>query len=201
MLPWHHPGSRWTVIVGSPEHADTKMILDGLAGKGVCPRQSQPSNLESPARRKSDEAWVIDLCDAVLGLKATRQHRFPFLLGDPSPSGRAVSLPVDAYYPELNLVIEYHERQHTEAVGFFDRRLTVSGVSRGEQRRRYDERRRALLPANGITLVIFSYSDFAHTRSGRLFRSAGDRNVVASRVKMSRDKRVCRSGLTKEDRS
>ncbi|WP_309751901.1 hypothetical protein [Novosphingobium sp.] len=44
-------------------------------------------------------------------------------------------LPVDAWYPELALVIEYRERQHSEAVKFFDQRETVSGVGRGEQRR------------------------------------------------------------------
>ena len=106
-------------------------------------------------RSNSDEYYVIDLCDEVLGLEGARQHRFPFLLGD---SGRA--LPVDVYYKELNLVIEYFERQHTEEVKFFNRRMTVSGVSRGEQRKFYDERRRVELPKHGIKLVILSYTDF-----------------------------------------
>ena len=37
-------------------------------------------------------------------------------------------LPVDAYYEELNLVVEYREKQHTEEIKFFDRsdKITVS---------------------------------------------------------------------------
>ncbi len=114
-------------------------------------KQVKPRN----KRACSDEFYVIDLVDEAVGLKASRQHRFSFLLGD---SGR--SLPVDAYYESLSLVIEYYERQHIEEVKFFNRRMTVSGVSRGEQRRFYDERRRAELPKHGIKLVVISFTDF-----------------------------------------
>lgn len=112
-----------------------------------------------------DETYVIDLCDEVLGRKASRQHRFPFLLGD---SGKR--LPVDAYYAEVNLVIEYCERQHSESVPFFDRRLTVSGVGRGEQRKIYDERRKEILPKHGIRLINISYSDFEYDSRKRIVR-------------------------------
>lgn len=115
--------------------------------------------------KKSDEAYVIDLCDEVLGINAIRQHRFSFLKGD----GNSL-LPVDAYYPTLNLVVEYRERQHTEAVAFFDRRQTVSGLSRGEQRKLYDQRRREVLPQHGIRLIELNYSDFEHISSKRLKR-------------------------------
>ena len=53
------------------------------------------------SRNDSDEFYVINLCDEVLGANASRQHTFDFLRGDGTP-GRW--LPVDAYYPELNLV-------------------------------------------------------------------------------------------------
>ena len=112
-----------------------------------------------------DELYVIDLCDEILGLKAKRQHRFPFLLGD---SGKG--LPVDAYYEEMNLVVEYCERQHSEAVPFFDRRLTVSGVGRSEQRRIYDKRRREVLPQYGIRLVSIAFSDFEYDGRKRIVR-------------------------------
>src|ERR1035437_3876932 len=56
-----------------------------------------------------DEHYVLDLCDKVLGLTSSRQHKFDFLLGDPNSSGVAVKLPVDSFYEELNLVIEYRE--------------------------------------------------------------------------------------------
>lgn len=110
-------------------------------------------------RANSDEYYVISLCNEALGMTAEQQYRFPFLLGD---SG--TPLPVDAYYQKLNLVVEYYERQHTERVKFFDRRETVSGVSRGEQRKIYDERRRVELPKHGIKLVILQYSDFGDSK-------------------------------------
>jgi hypothetical protein len=77
---------------------------------------------------------VIDLCDEIPGEKASRQHRFPWLVGDKGKDGQTRTHPVDTYYEGQGLVIEYRERQHFEAVPFFDRRNTVSGVGRGEQR-------------------------------------------------------------------
>ena len=111
------------------------------------------------SRANSDEHYVIALCNEALGVIGMQQYRFPFLVGD---SG--VPLPVDAYYPSLNLVIEYQERQHLEPVKFFDHRPTVSGVSRGEQRSIYDERRRKELPKHGIKLVVLKYTDFGSTK-------------------------------------
>lgn len=116
-------------------------------------------------RSQSDESYIIDLCDEVLKLKALRQHRFDFLKGD---SG--TKLPVDAYYHSLDLVIEFKERQHSEEVKFFNKRKTVSGVDRGEQRKIYDQRRRDVLPNYGIILLELDYSDFEHTKSKKLIR-------------------------------
>lgn len=139
-----------------------------IASKDSEPYTAKPVVVKVPAssknttnsRTNSDEYYVISLCNEVLGKTASQQHKFDFLLSD---SGRP--LPVDAYYEELNLVIEYHERQHTEAVKFFDRRMTISGVSRGEQRRIYDERRQTILPQHGIKLVIIDYTDFGTSKN------------------------------------
>jgi hypothetical protein len=105
--------------------------------------------------RNRDEDYVIDLCDQLLDAKASRQHRFDFLRGDPGRNGLCRKLPVDAYYPELNLVIEYRETQHFEAVKHFDKpdRLTCSGCTRSEQRRLYDQSRKDVLHERGIKLV------------------------------------------------
>lgn len=122
---------------------------------------------QSGKRAGSDESYVIDLCDEVLGQKAERQHHFSFLVGD---SGK--KLPVDAYYENLSLVVEYRERQHTESVAIFDKPevLTVSGVPRSEQRRIYDQRRRDVLPMHGIKLVEINYSDLVHSANKKLLR-------------------------------
>lgn len=131
-------------------------------------------------RAASDEFYVIDLCDEALGEAGLRQHRFPWLVGDPSPkTGRTAVLPVDAYWPGQHLVVEFYERQHSEAVPFFDKpdRVTVSGVSRGEQRALYDERRRQLVPQQGIRLVVITLDDFEHKR-GKIVRDH-DRDLAA----------------------
>ena len=134
-------------------------------------------------RAVSDEAYVLSLCDEILGERGQRQQRFVWLRGDPGPTGRRASLPVDAFYPSHALVVAYHERQHDEAVERFDRRQTVSGVSRGEQRRRYDERRRIEVPAHGLTLVVVSASDLDADSRGRLRRSrAHDLTVLRERL-------------------
>lgn len=183
-LPWHSHNGSWMVRVGSAQHADMQQVLDTLASGRKLIRSTGPSRNRSskPGRSGSDEAWIIDICDEVLGKTASRQHRFPFLLGDSGSTGRRASLPVDAYYPDLRLVIEYHERQHTQRVALFDDRSTVSGVPRGEQRRRYDDYRRTLLPKHGYQLLIFDYAEFDHTRAGRLARNGRDREIVTTRL-------------------
>jgi hypothetical protein len=50
-------------------------------------------------RENSDEAYVLDLCDEVLGEQGLRQHRFEWLLGDSGAAGRRTRLPVDSYWP------------------------------------------------------------------------------------------------------
>ena len=117
------------------------------------------NNSVAKSRSTSDESYVINLCDEVLGLMASRQHRFDFLVGD-----TGVKLPVDAYYEPLNLVIEYNEKQHSESTPFFDNRATVSGVSRGEQRKIYDQRRKEVLPKHNIRLLVISYNDFGTSK-------------------------------------
>lgn len=136
-----------------------------------------------------DEDYVIDLCDEVLGLKASRQHRFDFLTGD-----TGCKLPVDAYYEEKKLVVEYHEKQHTEDVPFFNRKKTASGVSRGEQRKMYDERRQKVLPDYGISLIIISYSDFEYDKQKRIKR---DRTSDLKIVKEKLDRFLNKPGNTK----
>jgi hypothetical protein len=178
-LRWHSHNGRWEVVIDSSEHRDMVSVL-ALLGPG--PPTIRPAAVRRPVKAGPspgrDEAYVIDLCDAVLGQNALRQHRFPFLVGDPDANGRRAPLPVDAFYPALKLVVEYHERQHTERVGFFDNKATVSGVGRGEQRRRYDDYRRTLLPKHGYELVCLDYSHFAHDAAKRLRRGPTDRAVI-----------------------
>lgn len=127
---------------------------------------------------KSDEEYILEICDCILGRRSQRQSTFDFLRGD---TGK--KLPVDAYYPELELVIEYRERQHSESVPFWDQKLTTSGVTRGVQRAVYDQRRRHILPQHGIALVELSFHEFPHGSNKRLRRvPSQDEQVIRRRL-------------------
>jgi len=178
-LDWHPHNGRWEVVRGSDQHQDMERIMAQLGGGGSELRSISKAVRGDSRAAIRDEHYVLDLCDVVLGLKAVRQHCFPFLTGDPDLRGYRKPLPVDGFYPALGLVVEYHERQHRERVGFFDDKPTVSGVSRGEQRRRYDERRADLLPRHGYSLVVLEVDEFAHDRAKRLLRIPEDQAVVS----------------------
>jgi len=137
----------------------------------------------SRRRSDNDECYVINVCDRVLGLSGQRQKRFDFLLGDPGKTGSCVRLPVDAYYSDLNLVIEYREIQHFQRNSLMDKRMTCSGLTRGEQRKLYDQRRRDVLPTRGIRLIEFDYHLFGHDVRDRLTRNeVNDDAVVRAKL-------------------
>ena len=147
--------TNWTFVDVNADMDANTLLSKGLVdvSNGTSVRKKGSSRIDS------DEYYVIGLCNEVLKRKASKHHCFEFLLGD---TGR--KLPVDAYYEDLNLVIEYYESQHMESTPFFDNKITVSGVSRREQRCLYDERRRVELPKHGIKIMILHYSDFGTTK-------------------------------------
>jgi hypothetical protein len=181
-LDWHPNNGRWEVVRGSDEHQDMERVMAQLSEGSVRLRSTSKAVQGTADAGIRDEHYVLDLCDAVLGLKAVRQHCFPFLTGDPDRRGHRKPLPVDGFYPALGLVVEYHERQHRERVGFFDDKPTVSGVPRGEQRRLYDERRADFLPRHGYSLVVLEVDEFAHDRTKHLLRTPEDQVVVSRRL-------------------
>lgn len=137
------------------------------------------------ARERSDECYVLDLCDEILGERSRRQARFDWLIGDASPkTGRCVRLPVDAYWARLGVIVEYRESQHFSVNRHFDKPHvpTVSGVHRGEQRRIYDERREREIPAHGLHLVVIRYDQLACDRRGRLLRDRAADLVSLRRI-------------------
>lgn len=138
-----------------------------------------------PPRSESDEVYLLDLVAEILAEPDyRRQHTFPTLRGDPGCDGRRRPLPVDGYFPRHRLVVEYWERQHSAPVPIMDEGQTVSGVSRGHQRRLYDGRRAAWARAHGLRLVILDYRGFHTDRQGRLRRRpARDRQIVAEALR------------------
>jgi hypothetical protein len=155
----------------------------GNAGVSKAVPKKETITAKKPARLTSDETYVIDLCDEILGIKALRQHKFDFLLGDKNSTGLRRKLPVDAFYPSLNLVIEYREIQHTKPVSHFDKPniKTISGVHRGVQRNLYDQRRREVLPGHGITLIEIPHDLFTCNSRSRIIRNRKHDIIILSR--------------------
>lgn len=101
------------------------------------------------SRTNSDEKYVIDLCDEVIGKPGIRQHRFPFLKGKRT-------LPVDVYYPNHSLVIEYLEDYHTDL--------------KFGNKPNHDDLRRTVLNQHQITLLEIEFLDFAYDSKYRIIR-------------------------------
>lgn len=123
---------------------------------------------------KNDEAYVISLCDKVLGQKAYRQKKFDFLVGDIHKDGKKFTeLPIDAYYDSLQLAIEFRIKEHAESTSKSKRqeKETVSGMSRREQRIRYDLRKEKVLTEKGIAVIIISNSNFSCDDRGKVNRN------------------------------
>lgn len=132
------------------------------------------------SRAKSDEFYVLEHCDAVLGQRGRRQHRFDWLRADPLPNRRrGTALPVDSYWPDLELVVEFRE-QDPEAEGAEGSdALALANAHRGQQRRQHDQRRETEIPEHGIRLVVITTADF-ESRGALIDRDeARDRGVVA----------------------
>lgn len=139
-------------------------------------------------RDDSDEAYVVGLCNQVLGETGLTQHKFDWLLGDPGTGGRRAKLPVDAYWPGHQLVVEYRELQHDQPMPHFDKpdKLTVSGVHRGKQLALYDARRDTEIPAQGLRLVVIRPAALDADSRGRLRRNQ-EADLAALKKILARD--------------
>lgn len=111
-------------------------------------------------RENSDEFYILNLCDELLKEKASRKHTFPFLLGDLHKRGKTrTKLPLPAFYEAPNLVIEFIENEREQHLDKLDV-MTVSGITRSEQIKKYSKRRRDVLQKKEINLIEIDYSLF-----------------------------------------
>ena len=94
-------------------------------------------------------------------------------------------LPFDAYWASRRLIVEVDEDQHWRPVVFWDKpdMMTVSGVSRGQQRAIYDARKRAAARRANLRVVEIAWErrppperrdrDVDRSRLAQLLRQAG----------------------------
>jgi len=101
-------------------------------------------------RTDSEEKYVFDFVEGRLKEDCQRQKRFDDLVGDLGLGGRRRKLPVDGYFPRRKLIVEYRGRQYYQPVPFMDRRMPLSGVTRGAQRQIYDARKEPWVEKQGL---------------------------------------------------
>lgn len=133
-----------------------------------------------------DKNYVLNLCDQVLKQKGSRLHQFDFLVDDIQ-----TKFTVDAYYADLDLVVDYHEFYKPKVVKRFekDEIPAPGGIAREDERNLYDQRRKAALPANGITVVEINYTDFFLNEKNLIERDLEeDLRVVSQLLKFVKGK-------------
>ena len=136
----------------------------------------------SSKRNDSDEKYVLDLFEELIGEKYYWQMKFETLLGDPGKRGRRRKLPVDGYFSNANLIVEYREKQHFQSVEIMDKRMTISGVPRGEQRKIYDFRKEKWASDNNVKFIIIKYNELAYQKNGKLKRDKNFDKVIINKI-------------------
>lgn len=122
------------------------------------------------SRENSDEKYVLDLIAEILNTDFIWQKTFSSLVGDPGQSGARKCLPLDGYYEKYNLIVEYCEKLHFETVTIMDKRMTVSRVTRGEQRKLYDKRKEDWAISSGYSFLKVCFYHLSHSANGKLIR-------------------------------
>lgn len=84
------------------------------------------------------------------------QRAFDMLLGDSGKIGQIRKLTIDSCFPEMNLAVEYRDKQHSQQCNIMDRHMTVSRVHRGGQRRLYDLRKEKWVADNKMDYLSIS---------------------------------------------
>ena len=121
-------------------------------------------------RKNSDEYYLVGLCNELLNEKAVHQHKFNFLLGDFHRDGKTrTALPIDAFYTDLNMAIEFYEKEDETSEDATT--LTISKVNRSEQRKKYAQRKRDVLKEKEIDLIEMDYDEFECDEEQKLVRN------------------------------
>jgi len=140
------------------------------------------SQIREQERLNNDENYLLNLCDELLEAEASRHHRFDFVLGDPHADGvTKTPLPIDAYYLEHNLAIDFWDNDRDMSTPRY-KRMTVSGITRAEQIILYRNRKRKALKKKQIDFIEIDFSRFERTEDQKLKRNRESDIALIKRI-------------------
>lgn len=134
------------------------------------PNAKQKRALE---RLNSDEVYLMELIDGLLNETGSRKHTFEYLLGDLHKNGETrTKLPLDLYYANLKLAIEFieHPERKKNADDSKEEKLTVSGLKRTDQRLKYLNRKKVILTNKDKSFIEIPLENFEVDESMQLVR-------------------------------
>ncbi len=141
-----------------------------------------PKELRSPITKKeqkllniqnSDEYYLVNLCDELLKQKASRKHTFDTLVGNLHKRGKGrTKLPLDAYYEDLKLVLEFFEKN--EATDELDEKEQA----RKAQIKYYDELKKKAILKKKLRLIAINYAVFECNDANKLIRNTENDTLV-----------------------
>ncbi len=117
--------------------------------------------------QNSDEFYLVNLADSLLQQKASRKHTFDSLVGNLHKKNKGrTKLPLDAYYEELKLVLEFFKDE--EDVNF--NKLSEKEQAIITQRKYYDQVKKEAVRKKDLQLLEIRYSQFECDSEGNLLR-------------------------------
>jgi hypothetical protein len=138
------------------------------------PNAKQKRALE---RSNSDEVYILGLIDELFNETGSRRHTFDDLLGDLHQNGETrTELPIDIYYAKFKLALEIveHPGKKKNTIESKEEKLTVSGITRAEQRLKYQKRKKIVLTQKDISFIEIPLDSFEVDDSMQLIRKKGD---------------------------
>lgn len=129
--------------------------------------------------QNSDEYYLVNLCDEILGKEASRKHTFESIVGNLHKRGKGrTKLPVDAYYEDLKLVIEFRQVRESQE------ELSEQEKARLEQIAYYDDLKKKGVLKKELRLISIQHTQFDLNDSGVLIRDKEkDLSVVKNILK------------------
>jgi hypothetical protein len=123
--------------------------------------------------KNSDEFYLVNICDELLEQKASRKHTFDTLVGNLHKKGKGrTKLPLDAYYKDLKLVIEFFEKEKDEST------LDETAKARIAQIKYYDQIKKKSILKKEMRLMPIKYASFECDEDGKLIRNIENDTMI-----------------------